>query len=457
MQKTAALFFVLALPVMAQTPSERLDQYLTARTELGQFSGAVLVAHEGKVLLRKGYGYANLELLVPNKPETKFEIASLTKAFTAFAVHDLARQEKLGLDAPMCAFFEPCPDAWKAITIAQLVHHTSGIPDYEEALDMGSDDYYKALMRDDSAKTAIEWARGKPLDFAPGSKFKYSNTGYLLLGFIIERVSGKSYEEYLRERIYSPLQMTSTMHIDRTLVQRDRADAYTHQAPLYDVVAGFPLTSAHLRRVPPLRQLAPQADGGLLSTIDDLHKWAVAVLARRELLQPNEPGGYAFGWFIGKRFDRTRYTHTGILPGMVSEIDLYPETNTIVIVLCNLDRVRFGNVTRDLTSIVFGRPYDVSRSHKATTIDGSRAARFLGDYKLADGRTMSITHDAKNGWLQAEVKDQFTAGLLPESDLVFYAPMWENTLTFVPNADGTVSTLVMRQAGVDTRGERASP
>ncbi|HYI10057.1 MAG TPA: serine hydrolase domain-containing protein [Thermoanaerobaculia bacterium] len=460
--RVAALFLLLSLPLRADSTSDRLDHYLTARTNLGQFSGTALVAHEGKVLLRKGYGYANLEHLVRNSPETRFEIASLTKAFTAFAVHELARQGKVRLDAPMCAYVEACPEAWKGVTVAQLVHHTSGIPDYEEAQEMGSEAYYTSLMRDDSAKASVEWARAKPLDFVPGSKSKYSNTGYLILGFILERVSGKRYEELLREVIFTPLQMTSTMHIDRTRPQLHRADGYTHQAPLYDVVAGFPLTSPHLRRVPPLRQEAPQADGGLLSTVDDLHAWGRALLghgpfaaeALAGLFRPNEPGSYGFGWVIGRKFDRTLYSHTGILPGMVSTFHLYPESNTIVIVLGNLDRARMSNIARDLTHIILGRPYDVPRSHKATTIDAGRAARFTGTYKLADGRLLRIGHDAKNGWLEAEVKEQFTAGLLPESDLVYYAPMWEGTITFVPDADGSVPALLMRQTGVDLQGER---
>lgn len=460
--RVVTLLLFLAFPLAAQTVSERLDQYLTARTELGQFSGTVLVAHEGKVLLRKAYGYANLEHLVPNKVETKFEIASLTKAFTAFAIHDLDQQQKLRLGAPTCTYLDDCPDTWRPITVAQLVHHTSGIPDYEESLEMGSADYYAMQMREDSGKAMLAWARPRPLDFAPGTKFKYSNTAYLLLGYLIERVSGKSYEEYLRERIFTPLKMTSTMHIDRTRPQLHRADAYTHQAPLYDLVAGFPLTAAHLRRVPPMRQEAPQADGGLLSTVDDLYSWTRALLGHgpfdaavvKELFQPNQPGDYAYGWFVGKRQERTLYSHNGVLPGMVSYIHLYPETNTHVILLCNLDRARLSNITRDLTNVVFGRPYDVPRSHKATTIDAPRAARFAGDYKLSDGRIMTIAHDPENGWLQATVKDYFVAGLLPESDLVYYAPMWEGTITFVPAADGSVPALVMRQTGVDIRGER---
>lgn len=429
------LAVLLALPLRAQT-EQRLDEYLNARTALGQFSGSVLVAHEGKVLLRKGYGYANLEHLVANGPETKFEIASLTKGFTAFAIHDLAKRGKLRLDAPLCDYIDPCTEAWKPVTVAQLVHHVSGIPDYEETL------------ADASAKEVIDWARQRPLDFAPGTKFGYSNTGYLVLGSIVERLSGRTYEEYLRERVFTPLQMTATMHIDRTRPQRHRADGYTHQAPLYDLVAGLPLTSPHLMRVTALRHEAPQADGGLLSTIDDLHVWTRFVLARPELLEPHEPGGYAYGWYAGKRFGRTLYSHTGVLPGMVSAIHLYPETNTTLIILCNLDRARLANITRDLTHTLLGRPYDVPRSHVVTTIDAEKAARLLGDYELSDGRTMHIRHDAKNGWLEAEVKGQFVAGLLPESDTVFYAPMWEGTVTFTDGA------LVVRQTGADIRGER---
>jgi CubicO group peptidase (beta-lactamase class C family) len=459
-----ALF--LTLPLYPQTAADRLDEYLTARTSLGQFSGTVLIAHEGKVLLRKGYGYANLEHLVPNAPETKFEIASLTKAFTAFAIHDLVRQGKLKLDAPLCTCLQPCPDAWKAITIVHLVHHTSGIPDYESALEMSSDSYYASLMRDDSAKTSVDWARTRPLDFVPGSKSKYSNTGYLILGFLIEQLSGKSYEEYLRDVIFTPLKLTATMHIDRTRPQRHRADGYTHQGPLQETIAGLALTSPHLLRVPPLRQAPPQADGGLLSTVDDLHIWARALLGdssgdssipaetRAAVFQPHDPGNYGFGWVIGRRYDRTFYSHTGILPGMVSTLHLYPESNTILILLCNMDRARMSNITRDLTHIVLGRPYDVPRSHKTTTIDAITAAPLLGTYTLSDGRNLMIRHDAKNGWLEAEVKDQFTAGLLPESNLVFYAPMWEGTITFIRNPDGAVPALVMRQTGANLRGER---
>lgn len=455
MRTLTVLALLAALPAFAGT-SEDLDRYLTARTGLGQFSGAALVIHDGDVVLRKGYGYASLVHRAANTPETRFEIASLTKAFTATAAWELAREGRLPLDGSICRWMERCPESWKSVTVAHLIRHRSGIPDYEDALEMGSAKYEAALRQPESAAAMIDWARHRPLDFAPGSKFSYSNTGYLILGMILESVSGKGYEALLRERIFEPLSMHRTEHIDRERVQNDLAEGYTHEAPLEVGLRGFPLDGGLLRHVPLLRQDPPQADGGLISSVDDLEKWvrmffsddpaARAKLAA--LLAPED--GYAFGWRIGERFGKKRIFHTGVLPGMVSAIEIYPETRSAVVWLGNLDRIRMANVTRDLAAIVFGEPFDIPRSHPTQPFDAARAAPLLGEYRFADGDVMTIRHNAERGWLEASIPDRFTAGALAESDRVFFAPFWEGTLTFAPDA----SFLVMRQSGTDQRAER---
>lgn len=449
MKALLATLLLVATNAFAATIPEKLDAYLTARAELSQFSGTVLVATGGKVLLRKGYGYANLEHLAPATVDTKYEIASLTKAFTAYAVLDLARAGKLRLDAPICEYTDPCPEAWKAITVAQLVHHTSGIPDYEEALEMGSATYFDRMSKQGAVRDLVAEARAKPLDFTPGSKFKYSNTAYLLLGLMIEKVSGKTYEAYLRERVFDRFGLTNTLHASAEGVVRHRADGYTHRAPLFEAVAGFPMTSPHLKRTPPVPMDPPQADGGLLSTVDDLYKWANAIRGDADLFVPALEG-YAYGWFTGTRHERKRYWHTGVLPGFVSTFDIYPESETVIIVLTNLDRTRTSAVTRDLTNILFGLPYDQPRSHRVTAMTADQAAPLLGNYKLEDGRTMTIGYDPKDGFINGEIRDQFVAGLLRESATVYYAPMWEGTVTFAPNAE----SLVVRMYGKDIRGER---
>jgi CubicO group peptidase (beta-lactamase class C family) len=202
--------FTITLHAAEPNLAGEIDRYLTARTSLGQFSGVALVANRDGVVFRKAYGYANLELRVPNTVDTTFEIASLSKAFTAAAILMLRDDGKLQLDDSVCRFTDPCPEAWKPITIQQLLHHTAGIPDYESALEMGSTKYADAMALSDAPQRFIDAARAKPLDFAPGTKFRYSNTGYLLLGFAIEKASGVPYEQYLQSKIFTPLQLTST-------------------------------------------------------------------------------------------------------------------------------------------------------------------------------------------------------------------------------------------------------
>ena len=451
---TIVCTLAIAAQALAATTTEKLDAYLTARTNLSQFSGSVLIATGGKVVLRKGYGYANLEHLVPATPETKYEIASLTKAFTAYAALDLARAGKLRLDASMCDYTESCPEAWKPITVAQLIHHTSGIPDYEEELGMATPKYFEQMSQY-TVRELVDQAQKKPLDFAPGSKFKYSNTAYLALGLILEKASGKTFEQYLKERVFDRFSLLNTVHANRERVERHRADGYTHRAPLDELVAGFPLTATHLKRVPPIAMDPPQADGGLLSTVDDLYKWAQAIRGDADLFVPSLEG-YAYGWFAGTRHDRKRIFHNGVLPGFVSTFDIYPESDTVIIVLSNLDRTRTSAVLRDLTNILFDKPYDVPRSHRVGRLSAEQAARFLGDYKLDDGRIMTIGYDPKERYLSAEIRDQFVAGILPESDLVYYAVMWEGTVTFVPEGN-SVPRLVVHMYGKDIKGERIKP
>ena len=164
--------------------------------------------------------------------ETTFEIASLSKAFTAAAILMLRDDGKLQLEDSVCRFLDGCPEAWKPIAIRELLHHTSGIPDYESALDMGSAKYADAMALSDAPRRQVDEARAKPLDFPPGTKFNYSNTGYLLLGFVIEKASGQSFEDYLRAKIFNPLNLEATGVIDRLRIQNGRADGYTGMADM---------------------------------------------------------------------------------------------------------------------------------------------------------------------------------------------------------------------------------
>jgi CubicO group peptidase (beta-lactamase class C family) len=295
-----------------------IDRYLTARTSLGQFSGVALVATADGIVFRKAYGYANLELRVRTSVDTTFEIASISKAFTAAAILMLRDEGRLELDDSICRFTEPCPEIWKPITIRQLLHHTSGIPDYEDALEMGSTAYGDAMAVSDAPRRLIDAARGKPLDFAPGTKFQYSNTGYLLLGFTVEKASGVSYEQYLRTKILTPLHLTGTGVIERTRIQKGRADGYTGMPDIsYEkLYAGYSLLDGPFQRAIYTRLPSPEGDASLYSTADDLYRW-VTVLDEGKLLSPAslaemmtpQLGKYGTGWFTRERFGRSMRWH----------------------------------------------------------------------------------------------------------------------------------------------------
>jgi len=459
------LLATTALAAPDSTLTRRLDEYLRARERLGQMSGTVLVASEGRVLLRQGYGFADIAHKKPNTPVTTFAIASLTKAFTAYAIVLLAEDGKLSLDRSITDYLPNAPPAWTDVTIDELIHHTSGIWDYESALELGSKAYAAIMARRGTARMFVEEAKKENLEFPPGTKFHYSNTGYLILGQIIERVSGKSYEAFLRSRIFGPLKLSHTRHIARDHPTAGAATGYTHAAPLDTSVAGIALTSRWVEPAPVLRLDPPHSDGGLESTVDDLYRWARALdadgpvpAARRQRLAGIEDG-YGYGWIRDRRLDRMRQFHAGVLPGFVSEIDRYPESGTVIIVLANLDRTRCSIITRDLAASVFGLPYDPPRAHAVGRIDSVAARPYLGHYAMDDGRSMILRHDPA-GMLEIESPGQFIAGLLPEPDGAFYAPMWEGTVTFTGDSAGVRTGIVIRQQGKDTAGRRvmnASP
>lgn len=440
--------------------SAKVDQYLSARTSLGQFSGVALVATKEGIVFQKAYGYANLELRVPNTPETTFEIASLSKAFTAAAVLLLRDDGKLQLDDPICRFIDRGPETWKAITLRQLLHHTSGIPDYESALELGSVKYGDAMALSDAPRRFLEEARTKPLDFAPGSKFRYSNTGYLLLGYVIEKASGQSYEEFLRGRIFTPLNLTSTGVIDRRRIQKNRADGYTglDDLPIERIVAGSPLLDGPFARALYTRLPSPEGDASLYSDAADLYRWVTALdegkllsTASREEMMAPQLGGYGTGWFTTKRFEHTLRTHTGDLPGFVSVIDRFADGELTVILLCNVDTGRIGRTSQDIERMAFHLPYDAPRSHTIIAPRPGSAASLTGKYKLDDGRIVTVAEGKR--WLEASLPNEYTAGLLPEGPRQFYMPLGEGTFRFSEEPEHAL-TLTMHYNGKDLVGRR---
>jgi CubicO group peptidase (beta-lactamase class C family) len=442
-----------------QTTAERLDEYLTARTEMGGFSGAVLVAKGDKVLFRKGYGYADVDRRLPYTPETQHQIASISKMFVAMAALELRDRGKLRLEDSVCKYVENCPPAWEPVTITHLIHHTSGIPDYEEKLGLGTDKYMQVMTHVDATAKTVENAKALPLDFKPGEKFHYSNTAYNLLGYVVERAAGRPFEEFAAETIFRPAGMKSTGMFGRRGPQR-LAYGYTYGDLGWEkTLAGVSLVDGHMRRVARLPLTPPTGDAGIYTTVDDLLRWSLVMDGSRlvpaaRAAEVFTPGleGYGFGWFVDEAFGRKRLQHTGGLPGYTSVLIKFPADRVTIVIFANSDRFRFGRIMRDVSAIALGQPYDLPVRGSVVKLAAEQVAPLEGDYRMADGKLLTVRNEPD--YLTAKLEDRFTAGLIPLSATEFYFPLGDGKATFTPGADGRAVRVNLRFNGEDHVAER---
>ena len=320
---------VLGMPVLAG--ADAVDDFLKGHMERHKIPGlALAICRDGELVRATGYGLANVELDVPAKPETIFQSGSVGKQFTAMAVMILVDEGKLGLDDRIVEYFPGAPKAWKNITVRHLLTHTSGIKDWEGKTDL---DYRKDYTEDELVKIAMKL----PPDFAPGTQWSYSNTGYVLLGILVRKASGKFYGDFLKERVFSPLGMESTRIISESDIVKNRA-------------AGYTLKEGKLENqewVSP--SLNTTADGSLYITAVDMAKWDAALGARR-FLKPQSyeamwspvklVGGatypYGFAWGFDVQRGERVVEHGGSWQGFRTAIVRYPDRKLTVIVLANL-------------------------------------------------------------------------------------------------------------------------
>ncbi len=349
----------------------KVDEYMNAAAKVDGFSGSILVALDGKPIVSKGFGMANNEFDVPNTPQTVFRLGSITKQFTAMAVMLLQERNKLNVQDPICKYLENCPAAWQPITIRHLLTHTSGIPNYTSF-----PDFAKTTALPVAQASLMERFRDKPLEFAPGEKFNYSNSGYYLLGVIIERASGKTYAEFLQENIFAPLVMKQTGYDDDRRVIKNRAAGYARQG---ESVVNAAYTDMSV----------PFAAGALYSTTEDLLRWEQSLyteklLKRKSLEEMFTPfkGSYSYGWGIGKMFDRQVINHGGAISGFTTMINRFPDDRATIIVLGNNQHVPSARIASALSAIVFGAPYKIPAERKAIIVAPETLDKYVGQYQV---------------------------------------------------------------------------
>lgn len=306
---------------------------------------AILVARDGTIVRAEGFGLANVELQVPVKPETVFQSGSMGKQFTATAVMMLVEQGKVGLDDPLTKYFPNAPASWNEVTIRELLSHTAGFTDYPEKFD---------FRKDWTEDELLKMVESIPLTYPPGTKWEYSNLGYLTLGLLIHRVTGEFYGDFLQERIFKPLDMKTTRIISEADIVPNRA-------------AGYRLVRGELKNqewVAPM--INTTADGSLYFSVLDLAKWD-AVLYTEKLLkrssldlmwtpvklkngQPNKDG-YGFGWVVGSRHGHRVVHHDGAWQGFKSAIARYVDDRLTVVVLANLAEAKPGEIAEHVADM----------------------------------------------------------------------------------------------------------
>jgi CubicO group peptidase (beta-lactamase class C family) len=324
-----------APPADVAAVSRKLDEYLQGELKNHHFSGTVLVARGGQVLLSKGYGFASLEWELPNTPQTKFRVGSLTKQFTATVIMQLRERRLLELTDSVCKYLQPCPEAWMPVTIHHLLSHTSGVPGYpntKENPPPWTEARIAAIFRERS------------LEFRPGERAKYSDWGYYLLGLVIQKITGKGYEEVLQEQILAPLGMKDTGYDRSATILKQRA-------------AGYRLNGSQRQNADYIDMNEPFSAGALYSTVEDLYQWDQAlysdtVLPQKalELMWTPVLTNYGYGWWVSEPVPsaaspptwwglpgRLQICHSGGINGFVSEFLRFPNEHVTVIVLANTE------------------------------------------------------------------------------------------------------------------------
>jgi CubicO group peptidase (beta-lactamase class C family) len=427
---------ILIGPCLAEDAA-RMDQVVQSHVADHSFMGSVLVARGNEIIFSKGYGSADLEWDVPNSPNTKFRLGSVTKQFTAASILMLEERGKLSVNDPVKKYIPDAPAAWDKITIMNLLTHTSGIPNFT-----GFPDYPKLEPFTTTTAQLVARFRDKPLEFAPGEKWNYSNSGYVLLTYLLEKISGGTYEAFVRENIFTPLGMKDSGVDSNAEVIHHRASGYVFQKGHFEN-AGF------------INMTVPQGAGALYSTTEDLLKWEQGLYggkllkaASLEKMTTPFKNDYAFGLMVTTTGGHKRIEHGGGIEGFNTDLAYYPDDKLTVVVLSNVNGNAPGEIAGKLAALARGDAIKLPNERKETTLDPKTLNRYVGAYQMMNGPAMLIT--LENNQLFSRLGNQPSVQIFPESETLFFLKVVDAQLEF--SADANQMTL--HQGGRDMVAKR---
>jgi CubicO group peptidase (beta-lactamase class C family) len=448
MKKLVLLITILAVSNFTYPQNDsipkKLDEYLLAGNRINKFNGNALIAQNGKISLQKSYGHKNFKKNSLNDSNTIFHIGSVTKQFTATVILKLQEEGKLSVHDKLSTFFPQFKYA-NEITLENLLTHTSGIYNYTN--DIGAEDSDISCNPIDK-QLALDLMFKHDLDFKPGTQFRYCNSGYYLLGLIIEKVSGKPYEQNVRDIIFTPLQMTHSFFDFR-------------HSPDTNIATGYQTLNDSIQKEASAWRwdsTVTYAAGAIWSTTGDMYKWAKAI-ANKQILSADSwkaiitphPDKYGYGVYIDSLFNKQTISHSGGIPGFIAYLCYYPEEDVTIILLNNYGWFNdaFNGINTDLSAIIFNKPYKLLTDHENIKLPDDVLKKYIGQYDFDKKHHAYIS--LENGSLQIEAPQ----GGLPKSPLFaedetnFYLKIINARIEFVKDASGNITELIAHYNGKD--------
>jgi CubicO group peptidase (beta-lactamase class C family) len=432
-------------PASKEELAARVDALL-AQWNTGETPGvAVLVVRDGQILLSKGYGLSNIEGKAPIRPDTVFDLASVSKQFTSMAILMLAERGKLSVDDPLSKFFPEFPAYAQKITVRHILNHTSGLPDYMEVLMTAGKidkEWKPGGFEPTSADVIKVLAEQKAPRFVPGEKFEYSNSGYVVLGQIATKVAGKPLPQFLKENVFEPLGMKSTLVADETKPKiKNRATSYGLEAGKYVDADYTPLNLIY-------------GDGNVNTTIEDMFKWDQALYTEKLIktatlkqaftsgkLNDGKETGYGFGWGIGKFNGMDVVAHSGGWAGFRTDIMRLPNERFTVVVLANWAHFRPADISRKIARI-----YLADKLPLPMQIDSAILQKYVGKYELRPQFILDVTLENGGLRIQATGQPKFTLRTVSQTD--FSLEEIEGvSITFNRDEKGEVTSATLHQNG----------
>jgi CubicO group peptidase (beta-lactamase class C family) len=418
----------------------RMDAVVQSFVSNGTFSGAVLVARGSDVVFTNGYGLAHAERQVANSAATRFRVASITKQFTAAAILLLEERGQLTLDDPVKKHLPNAPASWDGMTIFHLLSHTAGF----QGLATPPPARVPIESPDRSLEGFVTVAMKHPLEFVPGATFNYTNSGYFVLGYLIEKLSGHSYDRFIQENLLTPLGLNDTGLASVANIDA-RARFYT-RSPKGLVESELP------------DRVVPNSAAGFYSTAADLLRWQTALYGGKvvspvslEKMTTRSKGDYGLGVYVRSVAGRTVFNHGGGAPAFAN-LSYFPDSRTSVAILGNINVSPGHELAALLGTLAHGEPVTLASERKEIALPADVLARYAGVYQADGGPPLVVAVDG--GQLALRPNNEGPIPLLAESERMFFIRDLNIQVEFVRDASGAVTEFITHQAGRQDRARR---